>query len=111
MRKQILAGVTVLAFSAGAMTSAMAFDHKAGHGGHHVGGVHAGGMHGFETRRTSRFSGVRRPESWRQNDGSHGGYQGGYIDLGPLGITAACGSYRYKHGYCGPGYSVSGWTY
>jgi hypothetical protein len=111
MQKRILAGVTVLAFSAGVMSSAMALDQKAGRGGHHIKGFRAGGMHSSEARRNTRFSGVRGFESWRQNDRGHGGYHGGFIDLGPLGITAACGSYRYKNGGCGPGYSVSAWSY
>ena len=111
MRKHILAGVTVLAFSAGVMSSAMAFDHKAGRGGHHIKSFRAGGMHSFEARRNTRFSGVRGFQSWRQNDRSHGGYHGGYVDLGPLGIMAACGSYHYKYGTCGSGYSVSAWSY
>ena len=111
MQKRILAGVTVLAFSAGVMSSAMALDQKAGRGGHHIKGFRAGGMHSSEARRNTRFSGVRGFESWRQNDRGHGGYHGGFIDLGPLGITAACGSYRYKNGGCGLGYSVSAWSY
>ena len=87
MRKQILATAAVLVPAIGATTSTMASDRKSGHG---------------------RYSHtVRNAESWRQGDTS---YRGGFIDLGPLGITAACGSYRSKH-YCGQGYSVSGWTY
>ena len=65
MQKQILAGVVVLAFAAGAMTSAMAFDHKANSGGSHVKGFRAGGMQSVGARRSSRFSGVRGFERWR----------------------------------------------
>ena len=90
MRQKILATAAVLTLAVGA-TSAMASSHKAGHGGRHARNSHA----------------VRSAESWRQGDT---GYRGGFIDLGPLGFTAACGSYRSKH-YCGQGYSVSGWTY
>jgi hypothetical protein len=81
-----------MALAIGATTSAMASDHKAGHAGRHVRKLHT----------------VRGPESWRQGDT---GYRGGFIDLGPLGITAACGQYHHKQGYCGQGYSVSGWSY
>jgi hypothetical protein len=100
MRKQILANLTILAFVTGMMTDAMAFDHKGGHGGHHVGGFHAGGTHSSGTKRSNRLAGVRGPVD-----------RGGFIDLGPLGIAAACGSYRHQRGYCGSGYSVSAWSY
>jgi hypothetical protein len=103
MRSQILAGVTVLTFTAGAMTSAMAFDHKTHSGGGHARGFHAAGIHSVATKRHSRLSGVRAAKS----DWNHGGY----IDLGPLGMMAACGAYHHKRGYCGPGYSVSTFTY
>lgn len=98
MRKQILAGATALAFTAGMTTGAMAFDHKAG--GHHVRGFHAGRAHSSGAKSSNRLAGVRGPID-----------RGGFIDLGPLGITAACGSYRHQHGYCGSGYSVSAWSY
>ena len=91
MRKQILATAAVLVLAIGATTSAMASSHKAGHGARHARNYHT----------------VRNAESWRPGDTS---YRGGFIDLGPLGITAACGSYRSKH-YCGQGYSVSAWSY
>lgn len=100
MRRQILANLTILAFVTGTTTGAMAFDHKASHGSH-VRHFHAGGTHSFgATRRSNRFAGVRGA-----ND------PGGFIDLGPLGITAACGSYRHQHGDCGSGYSVSAWSW
>jgi hypothetical protein len=100
MRKQILANLTILAFVSGMTTGAMAFDHKAGHGSNHARAFHTGGTHSFGDRRGSRFSGVHGPAD-----------HDGFIDLGPLGITAACGSYRHQHGYCGSGYSVSAWSY
>jgi hypothetical protein len=91
MRQRILATIAVLVLAASATTSAMASSHKAGHTGRHARNSHP----------------LRGAESWHQGDTT---YRGGFIDLGPLGITAACGSYRSKH-YCGQGYSVSGWTY
>jgi hypothetical protein len=107
MRKQILPAATVIALAMCATTSAMALDGKVGHASRHIKVHHGGGMHGFPVKR-SRSARLRSSERWRQGDTS---YRGGFIDLGPLGITAACGSYRTKHGYCGPGYSVSAWTY
>jgi hypothetical protein len=106
MKKQILAAATLIALAIGATTSAMAFDdHKAGHGGRHLKAHHAESTHGTAARR-SRLARTRNPES-RGNTS----YRGGFIDLGPLGVTAACGSPSYKGRYCGQGYSVSGWTY
>ena len=106
MSKKILAATTVIALAMSAGTSTMAFGHKASHSGHHVKAHHAGGMYGHALKR-SRLASVRGSYCWREGDT---GYRGGFIDLGPLGITAACGSYRSKR-YCGQGYSVSGWTY
>jgi hypothetical protein len=105
MKKQILAAATLIALAIGATTSAMAFDHKAGHGGRHLKTHHAESTHGTAARR-NRLARTRNPES--RGDTS---YRGGFIDLGPLGVTAACGSPSYKGRYCGQGYSVSGWTY
>jgi hypothetical protein len=107
IRKQILSTAAVLMLAAGTTTGAMAFSHKAGGSSHHVRSIHASGVHSFGHRHRARFAGVRGSTSRRQDEA---GYRGGFIDLGPLGITAACGSYRSKH-YCGQGYSVSGWTY
>jgi hypothetical protein len=107
MRTQILAAAMVITLAVGMASRAMALDHKVGHASRHIKVHHAGGMHGYAAKR-SRFVRLRSSERWRQGDTS---YRGGFIDLGPLGITAACGSYRTKHGYCGPGYSVSAWTY
>lgn len=90
MRQQVLATVAVLTFAVGATTDAMASSHKTGHSGRHARNLHT----------------VRSAEDWRQND-----TRGGFIDLGPLGFTAACGSYRHKQGYCGQGYSIPAWTY
>ena len=56
-------------------------------------------------QRSSRLADVRGPESWYPGGGSPG-YHGGFIDLGPLGITAACGSYPHRYGHCGPGYGA-----
>ena len=107
MRKQILATAAVVMLAACTTTSAMALSHGAGHGGTHVRSVHAGATHASHTRRGNRLAGVRGSTSWGQDQA---GYRGGFIDLGPLGMTAACGSYRSKH-YCGQGYSVAGWSY
>jgi hypothetical protein len=112
MRRLILAG-TVLAFAAGVTASAMASDPKAGKSGSHVGSFHAaafGGTH--HVRRTSRIAGVRGPDSWYPAGGSPG-YHGGFIDLGPLGIAAACGSYPRGYGYCDQGYGapIHAWSY
>ncbi len=90
MRK-ILATAVMLTLGVGATTSAMA-SHKASHAGRHARHLHT----------------ARSAESWRQGDAS---YRGGFVDLGPLGFTAACGSYRSKRGHCGQGYSVSAWSY
>jgi hypothetical protein len=108
MRKKILAAATVLVLAATATTSAMAFGHKAGHAGSHVRNLRAGGTHSLAAKRNSRFAGVRGSAGWGQGES---GYRGGFIDLGPFGIMAACGLYSHKHGYCGPGYSVSAWSY
>ena len=112
MRRLILAG-TVLALAAGATTSAMASDRKVDKSGSHVGRLHPGAVGStHHVRRSSRLAGVRGPESWYP-DGSSPGYHGGFIDLGPLGITAACGSYPHRYGPCGSGYgtSISAWSY
>jgi hypothetical protein len=106
MRKQVLA-TAVLVLAAGVATGARAIEHKASHGGTHVRNLHVAGMHSGHRHR-ARHAGVHGPESWRENSAD---VRGGFIDLGPLGITAACGSYRSGHGYCGPGYSVSAWSY
>jgi hypothetical protein len=99
MRKQILANLTILAFVTGMTTGAMAFDHKADRASH-VRHFHAGATHSFGARRGNRFAGVRATDD-----------RGGFIELGPLGITAACGSYHHQHGDCGSGYSVSAWSW
>jgi hypothetical protein len=90
MRKRIFTIATVFLLAISVTTSAMASDRKSRRS-HHVKTLHT----------------VRSDENWRPSDTS---YRGGFIDLGPLGITAACGSYRSKH-YCGQGYSVSAWSY
>ena len=108
MRRLILAG-TVLALAAGVTTGAMASERKADKSGSHVGRLHPGAFGStHHVRRSSRLAGVRGSESWHP-DGSSPGYRGGFIDLGPLGITTACGPSRR----CGSGYgtSVSAWSY
>jgi len=109
MRGQILAVATVLALVAGLTSSATAFDQRPGSGGD-AGRVRAGGMHSIGARHGSRFEGVRGFESWRDNGRSRGGAHRGYMDLGPLGITARCGSSYRTPDYCGQGYSVSAWS-
>ena len=107
MRPLILLTTTVLVLVAGATSSARAFEHTAGYGSGHGGALHAVGMHRHATKHINRSAGVRRSAS-RHYGGPD--VRDGFIDLGPLGITAACGSYRSKH-YCGQGYSVSAWSY
>jgi hypothetical protein len=107
MRRLILAG-TVIALAAG-VTGAMASDRKADKSGSHVGRLHPGASGStHHVRRSSRLAGVRGGESWYPDGGSPG-YHGGFISLGPLGITAACGPSRR----CGSGYgtSISAWSY
>lgn len=104
MRKQILATTTALALAADLTSTAMALDHKAEsrrYAGHFAGA--SGGMHDRRGTHTSRFPGVGGPE--RQ-------HRGGFVDLGPLGITTACGSYRYGHDDCGSGYGtpIDAWS-
>ena len=103
MRTLILAG-TVLVLVAGVATGAVASDRKTGKGGSQVGRFHtaaSGGTH--HIRHNSRLAGVRAPEGWYPGSA---GYQGGFVDLGPLGMTAACGFYPVGHGYCGPDYGT-----
>jgi hypothetical protein len=112
MRRLIVAG-TVLALATGVTTTAMASDHKADKSGSHVGRFHTAAFaRTHHLRRSSRLAGAGGPESWYPGDGSPG-YHGGFIDLGPLGITAACGSYPHRYGHCGPGYgtSINAWSY
>jgi hypothetical protein len=104
IRRLVLAG-TMLALAAGMTTGAMASDRKVYKSGSHVGRLHHGSFGAtHRARRSSRLAG----ESWYP-DGSSQGYQGGFISLGPLGFTAACGPNRR----CGSGYGtpVSGWSY
>ena len=111
MTRLILAGA-VLALAAGVTASAMASDQNAGHNGRHVGRFHAAAVaRPHHIRRSSRFAGVPGPEA-----GYAGGsppYQAGFISLGPLGITAACGSYPQRYGSCGPSYGapIDAWSY
>ena len=112
MRRLIVAG-TVLALTAGVTAGATASDQRADQSGRHAGRFHTaavGGTH--HIRRSSRLAGAPRPESQYPGGGSPG-YHGGFIDLGPLGITAACGSYPHGYGTCGPGYgtSINAWSY
>ena len=112
MRRLILAGA-VLALAAGVTPSAMASDQKADKSGSHIGRFHTAAFgRTHHIRHSSRLAGVRGPESWYPGGGSPG-YHGGFIDLGPLGITAACGFYPLGHGYCGQGYGtpIDAWSY
>jgi hypothetical protein len=102
----------VLALAVGLTASAMASGQKAGHGDRQVGRFHTASGRTHHFGRGSRFADVRGPENAYPSDGSPP-YRGGFIDLGPLGITAACGSYPQKHGYCGPRYGapIDAWSY
>ena len=106
MRKQFLATAAVLVLGANVTTGARAIEPKASIGSAHVKTLRVAEMHQGH-RDKARLTRYRGSESRRQISPD---VRGGFIDLGPLGITAACGSYRSQH-YCGQGYSVSGWTY
>lgn len=114
MRKQILATTTALALAADLTSSAMARDHKAEsrrYTGHFAGA--SGEMHDRRGRQAMRFAGGGGPERQRHGGLSYGGDdRGGFVDLGPLGITTACGSYRYGHDDCGSGYGtpIDAWS-
>jgi len=105
MTRLTLAGA-VLALAAALTTSASAFDQKPGKGAHNVGHFQHHIPHG------SRLAGVRDPEG-SYAAGGRPTYNGGFVDLGPLGFTAACGSYanRYRSDYCGPrdGAPIDAW--
>ena len=105
MRKQILGGAAVLALAAIVTTSAMASDHKDSRSG--VKHVHSSAIYSFRAQHGSRFAGVRGFEGARHGawDGGNPYNHSGFIDLGPLGITAGCGH------RCSQGYSVSAWSY
>src|SRR5690242_1343674 len=108
MRTLILAG-TVLVLVVGVATGAVASDRKTGKGGSHGGRFHTASSNGtHHIRHDSRLAGVRAPQGWYPGSAYPGstGYQGGFVDLGPLGMTAACGFYPVGHGYCGPGYGT-----
>ena len=106
MRKLVFAGAMALALAAGMTTGAVAFDEGAGISGS-VRSLHANGVHSHSFRRDSRMAGIRGYESLRHGGwGYAGAPHGGFVDLGPLGITAGCG-----HGSCSPGYSVSAWSW
>jgi hypothetical protein len=85
---------------------AMASGQRSGKAGHHVGHFQHHVWH------SSRLAGVRGPES-SYPPSAGPAYSGGFIDLGPLGMTAACGSYanRYRSDYCGPrnGAPIDAW--
>ena len=98
----------LLALGLALTTGAMASDQKPGKGAHYVGHFQ------HHIRYGSRFAGVRGPEGSYPASVSPA-YSGGFIDLGPLGMTAACGSYanRYRSDYCGPrnGAPINAWSY
>ena len=112
MTRLILVG-TVLALAAGVTASAMASDQKAGKSGHRVGRFHTAALAGtHHIRRSGRLALVRGREN-RYPGGASPNYYGGFIDLGPLGMTAACGSYPpTSAGYCGPrnGAPIDAWS-
>ena len=112
MTRPVLAGM-VLALAVAVTAGAMASDQKAGKSGRHVGRFHAAAFAGtHHVRRSSRLAGVRGPES-RYGGGGSTGYQGGFVDLGPLGMMAACGAYPpTSAGYCGPrnGAPIDAWS-
>jgi hypothetical protein len=102
MTRLVLA-VTALALAAGIPASAMASHHGAGKSGSHVGRFHTATFaRTHHIRRSSGYPGVGSPD-----------YRGGFVDLGPLGMTAACGFYPRGHGYCGPrsGTPIDAWSY
>jgi len=112
MRRLIVAG-TVLALAAGVTAGAMASDGKADQGGRHVGRLHTAAFgRTHHLRHGSRLAGLRGPERGYPG-GTNPVYPGGFIDLGPLGITAACGSAAHRYGSCGPGYGapIDAWSY
>jgi hypothetical protein len=112
MRRLVLAGM-VLTLVAGSTACAMASDQKAGKSGGHVGRFHIAASAGAnDIRRGSRLAGVRGPEHLYPGDES-AAYHGGFIDLGPLGMTAACGSYHHSRSACGSTYGapIDAWSY
>ena len=113
MMTRLTLAATVLALAAGAMTSAMASESEGRHRGSHVGRVHAAAFgQPHHIRHSSRIARVRGPENWYAG-GESPPYQGGFISLGPLGVTAACGSYPHRYGTCGPSYGtpIDAWSY
>ena len=106
MVKPLMLAGTAFAFATALTAGAMASAHKAGDGGHRVGRFHAAATsRPNHIRRSSRLADVRAAEIW-DGGGASPGYRGGVIDLGPLGMTAACGAYPQKYGYCGPRYGA-----
>ena len=112
MRRLILLTI-VLALAAGGTASAMGSDRTAGNSGRQVGGFHSAALAGsHRIKRSGRLAGPRAPQSWYPGGGTPGA-DGGFIDLGPLGMTAACGSYRHGNGPCASGYGtpIDAWSY
>jgi hypothetical protein len=95
-----LAG-TVLALSIGLTASAVASDHRVSNTRRHIGRSHHAAFDGAHHVRHSRFEAASAPTA------------GGFVSLGPLGFTAACGTYPRGHGYCGPtnGAPIDAWSY
>lgn len=108
MTRLILAGA-VLALGVGMTASAMASDQIAGKASGHVGRFHAG--HAHHMKHSGRVAGMRGPET--SYPGARPPSYGGFVSLGPLGITAACGTYPRGRGYCGPsnGAPIDAWSY
>jgi hypothetical protein len=97
MTRFALAGAA-LALAVAFAASAMASDHQAGRSAGHVERAHPAG-----------FGGTHHI---RRSSGGSPAYSGGFIDLGPLGIMAACATYPRGHGYCGPpaGTPIDAWS-
>jgi hypothetical protein len=87
MKNRILAGAALLVFAAGVTTSAMASDYRA-----------------------VRHSHVRHiyPGRVTWDNGAYD--RGGLVDLGPLGVTTACGAYRNRPASCGYGTPIFAWS-
>jgi hypothetical protein len=108
MRRLILAG-TVLALAVGTTTGTIASDQTTGKSSGQVERFHtAADRH--HVKRNARLAADRDTESWYPGGGSPR-YQGAWIDLGPLGMTAACGANPHRPDYCGPrnGAPIDAW--
>lgn len=91
-RKPVLAG-TLLALAAAVTASATASGPRPAHGRAHTRHFHA-----------AASAGTQDPRGRARGDGA-------FIDLGPLGMTAACGANPHRADYCGPrnGAPIDAW--